>query len=365
MTARGSSPSPPRPSRSSCSPSRPFDAPWSVLAAAPYGRPEMASVARAYAAWRPETADAWNIVAHVDAGEGEHLGLLERAHRLSDAFPLYAGNFGTALLLAGREDEAAAVAARLEVGSLGQRVAAARLRTEIVLADGRFRDAYDTAWLGLERLETIGSIESGDVALLGLFVELGVLLGEGPDTARRIVSTFVMADPPRLDHGPLARAAVAHACAYAAPAVARRCFARLDELDRAGFFPLGTLADTDAYVEGARAFSQGDVERAAQAFRRVKSELGARASVAALAFERAGDLEQADRVDPPRPGIAFGVSSSYARNARRAAERGDCERATPLARRLLEGWRAADTRLAVFDEMQALLSRCSRGPKIR
>ncbi len=346
---------------------RPFDAPWSVLAAATYGRPEMATVARAYAAWRPETADAWNILAHVDTPEAERVAMLERAHRLSDAFPLFAGNYGTWLLLAGRSDEAAGVAARLEVGSLGQRVAAARLRAEIVLADGRIRDAYETAWKGLEALDSVGSIESGDVALLGLFVELGALLGEGEVTAREVVSTFVMADPPRLDHGPLARAAIAHACAYAEASIARRCFTRLDELERAGFFPLGAVADTSAYVEGARAFSQGELEAAAAAFRRVKSDMSVRAAVAAIALEHAGDLDAADAADPPRPGIFGGVSGSFARNARRAEKRGDCDRAIRLASKLIDGWRRADTRLALVDEMERLVRRCGadRRPLVR
>ncbi len=156
----------------------------------------------------------------------------------------------------------------------------------------------------------------------------------------------------------MSRGAFAHACAYAERAVAARCFDRLERLSSQGYFPLGATADADAYVEGARAFAAGDAAAAAAAFRRVRSEPGVRASVAALALERAGELELADAIDPPRPGIYGGVSQSFVRTARRAARRNDCARAVPLARRVIDAWRTADTALEPVREMERLVARC-------
>ncbi len=104
----------------------PWDAPWSVMVVASYGRPEVGDIARAYAAWRPETADAWNIAAHVGVPEHQRIPTLERATILSGGFPLFAGNYGAWLLVAGRRDEAREVAARHPPSALQRRAFAPR-----------------------------------------------------------------------------------------------------------------------------------------------------------------------------------------------------------------------------------------------
>jgi eukaryotic-like serine/threonine-protein kinase len=338
----------------------PADCPWSILAHASFGRPEFATLSRAYRAWVPEMADAWNIAAHVDVPESRRVELLERAYVLGDGFPLYAGNYGSWLLIGDRADEARAIAARLEMGSAGQRIAAQKLSIEIALSEGRVLAAYDASANTLRDVPRVASILTGDVALLALYVELGVLIGRGPETARDVYERFVRPEPPRLDDGPFAKGAIAHACAYADRDVARRCFDRLAELERRGYFPLGGTGDADGYIEGARAFALGDLPSAVRAFRRVKSDLGTRASVPALAFERAGELDLADAIDPGRTGVFAGLSQSKARAARRAHLRGDCALAGPIASSFAEAWSKADVELGIVAEMRKIKADCCR-----
>ncbi|NUO52911.1 MAG: serine/threonine protein kinase [Polyangiaceae bacterium] len=338
----------------------PSDCPWSILAHASFGRPEFATLSRAYRAWVPEMADAWNIAAHVDVPESRRVELLERAYVLGDGFPLYAGNYGSWLLIGGRADEARAVAARLEMGSAGQKIAAQKLSVEIALSEGRVLAAYEASRKALRDIPRVASILTGDVALLAHYVELGVLLGRGPETARDVYERFVLPEPPRLDDGPFAKGAIAHACAYADRDVAERCFDRLAELERRGYFPLGGTGDAAGYVEGARAFALGDLPGAVRAFRRVKSDLGTRASVPGLAFERAGELDLADAIDPARTGVFAGLSQSKARAARRAHLRGDCAVAAPIASSFILAWSKADVELAIVGEMRKIKAACCR-----
>lgn len=342
----------------------PWDAPWSVLAHASFGRPEFATLSRAHCAWAPEAADAWNIAAHVDFAEHERTDVIERAYLLGESFPLYAGNYGVRLALDGRLDEAKLVMAKLELGNAGQRAAAGRLSTELALAEGRVLGAFERGAAVLARLDNIGSIDTGDVGLLALFVELGVLLGRGEEAARLIFDHFVAPEPARVDRGPFAAQAIAHACAYATREVAERCFARLDRLASERHFLMPGTGDAAAYLEGARAFAAGDLRGAARAFRRIQTDLGGRASVAAVALERAGELSHAERLDPPKSGMFGGKSLSHARAARRALLRGDCDTARELARGIAPALSALDVEVAVSKELERTLARCcTPGPR--
>lgn len=336
----------------------PQDAPWSVLAHTSFGRPEFKTVSRAQCAWAPEVADAWNIAAFVDTDDSERATWLERAHLLSNGFPLYAGNYGTWLLIDGRLDQARAVIARLRIGSPGQRIAGSRLLVELALAEGRILGAYEEAWRALGELSTIGSIETGDIAIVAHVIELGVILGKGPETAERLANEFVFVDPPRLDPGAFSRPAIAHACAYAERGVAENCFARLEELTKRGFFPIRDTGDAASYVEGARAFAAGHFEASAAAFRRVQSELGAKASVAALVLTQLGDVERANTMDPPRPGTIGGISLSHLRAAKRAFASHDCNKARGLAEGALRALNRVDVEFKAMDDMRHIVREC-------
>ncbi len=338
----------------------PWDGPWSTLVHSGYQQQGFGEVARAYSAWLPEVADAWNIAGHVDRTSSEdRLALIERGYLLGDGFPLFAGNYGAFLILLGRREEARTVSSLLSVGTKGQRIAGARLAANIDLSEGKVAGAYERAWLELERLDSVGTIDKGDIALLGLYIELGVLLDRGPDAAANVAETFILAEPSRLDHGPVAAVGAAHACAYAAPSVAERCFDRLVIMLDSGWFPAGVTPDTRHYVEGARAFAMSDYTGAAAHFRRVRSTMMLERSVAALAFEHAGDLTNADRVDPVQPGMFAGISASWYRNARRAYERKDCEQTTELAGRIVKEWSSADHKLTAVTDAQRLLAQCT------
>lgn len=337
----------------------PWDTTWSTLARASYGTPSMGLVARAYTAWLPESADAWNIAAHLDADEAglDRLELAKRSHRLGEGFPLFTGNLGVAYLLVGEPEEARSIAVRLGTGNAAQRVAAARLMTEIDLHEADVEGAFERSWRSLAELPVVGSIEKGDVALLGLHIELAVMLGREREAAANVYRTFLAVEPARVDRGIFAAAAFGHVCAYAEGSVASRCFDRLDELLAGGTFRIGTTSDTPSYLVGARAFALGDVESAVVAFRKVRGDMGLARSVMALALERAGELEAADAIDPPKPGLLGGVSQSYVRAARRAALRRDCPAARALQRQIDVAWARADAALPPRDALRRVLHR--------
>jgi hypothetical protein len=326
---------------------RPATAPWGLLDLVHYGRAEWRALSRVRRAWTPEVADAWNIAAHIDADDVQKGELLRRAASLGDGFPLFAANYGVWLVRAGRLDEARIVMARLGAGQPGQRVAAARIGIDLALAEGRIGAAHETAMRALDTLPSVGSIETGDVAILAHAVELGVLLGSADRAAAEIAERFVLSDPPRLDRGPFARSALAHVCAYAPRDVAVQCFSRLETLAHDRYFPIADTGDADLFVSGAEAFARGDFRAASGFFRRAGAELGLRAGVAALAFERVGDFARADAVDPLRPGPLGGLSAAHLRAMRRALAR-------PLARVL----RPTDVETPALREVERALAQC-------
>lgn len=337
----------------------PWDGPWGTMALSSFQGPGFQLIGRAYAAWQPEVADAWNIAGHADRSDLAHkIELIERAYLLGDGFPLFGGNYGQLLALAGRTEEARAVAAVLSVGAPGQRIAGYRLAAEIDLAEGKVAAAFERGEQALASLDSVGGIEKGDIALLGLHVELGVILGRNEEAAEKFFDRFVAPNPTRLDPGPFAAIGAAHACAYASREIAARCFEVLTQLLSSGWFGRGITPDTRAVVEGARAYAAGEYAMSAAAFRRVRSSMSFERSVAALAFERSGDLARADQIDPPNPGLFGGASQSYLRAARRELARGNCQAARTLASRLVEAWSSADTTLRTVAEAKQIVSAC-------
>lgn len=337
----------------------PWDGPWGTMALSSFQTAGFNLIGRAYAAWRPEVADAWNIAGHADRTDlKDKLELVERAYLLGDGFPLFAGNYGQFLALARRTEDARAVAAVLSVGTAGQRIAGFRLAAEIDLAEGKIAAAYERGERALSTMETVGGIEKGDIALLGLHIELGIVLGRSEETAERFHRRFVAPQPTKLDSGPFAAIGAAHACAYARRDVAEQCFEVLGRLLDAGWFGRGVTPDTRAIVEGARAFAAQDYGTSAAAFRRVRGSMNFERSVAALAFERSGDLDRADLIDPPQPGLFGGASQSHLRAARRQLARGNCPAAIELAARLVAAWSSADTSLHTVAEAKEILQIC-------
>lgn len=337
----------------------PWDGPWGTMALSSFQSAGFNLIGRAYAAWRPEVADAWNIAGHADRADlKDKLDVVERAYLLGDGFPLFAGNYGQLLALAHRTEDARAVAAALSVGSAGQRVAGARLGAEIELAEGKVAAAYERGQDALAQLDSVGGIEKGDIALLGLHVELGVLLGRSEETAEKFYRRFVAPTPTRLDPGPFAAIGAAHACAYARRDIAEQCFDVLGRLLMSGWFGRGVTPDTRAVVEGARTFAAGDYGSSATAFRRVRGSMMFERSVAALAFEKSGDLDRADLIDPPQPGLFGGASQSYLRAARRQLARGNCPAAVSLAEHLATAWSSADTSLQTVVEAKQIIGLC-------
>jgi eukaryotic-like serine/threonine-protein kinase len=79
----------------------------------------------------------------------------------------------------------------------------------------------------------------------------------------------------------------------------------------------------------------------------------------ATTFERTGDLELVERLEAAAlagPGEFNGANPAHVRAARRAAKRGDDERARALARQVIEAWGVADETVPAVAEMRRLLA---------
>jgi hypothetical protein len=151
-------------------------------------------------------------------------------------------------------------------------------------------------------------------------------------------------------------------CALAARAVARRCFARLQELVDRRWFTAGFVPGSLTQLEGAKAWVAGDRAAALNAWRpltRRPSLMLQRLSVAlAPAFDDAGEPDVAERIDGydlAHAGEHNGASLAMLRAARRAARAGDDARALDLAKRIVEAWSAADATIPAVDEMRKLV----------
>lgn len=169
---------------------------------------------------------------------------------------------------------------------------------------------------------------------------------------------FVLADPPRATFSPeddvyTVFPILIH-CVNASPKVAAQCFERLDAWRKEGKLPRNELLD--AYIAGGRAFAKGDVGAASKAWRPVFQATGAATML---------PFDQLLKVDPLLPfDVAtgdsvmqfVGVPLTAARDATRAARRGDKDKARELAGLVISKWGNVDVEVPAVGEMQRLLT---------
>ncbi|MDC0746749.1 serine/threonine-protein kinase [Polyangium mundeleinium] len=338
-------------------------APWLQLLAVTYGASSAAPTLRAMQAWVPWNSYGWLFQAKLPGDKDRALVYARRAYTLSPLDTSVAHTLADKLLASGAREEARGIALALATGGhavhfvesnlLLVRIEASEARFGAALARAKraMLPAADYAgWLRVQRFE---------IAWRAL--QIAHVLGRAQEIADLVVERFLDPEPPPLDGAyvdvPLRLPAV---CAYASPAVSRRCFTRFRELRQRLSF--SALPDADAFTEGAERYAKGDFAGAARAFRPLLRTPGPFVEVLAEpmieTFEHTGESELVARVEAAmadRSGELNGASLALVRAARRAAKRGEKEQARALAHRVLDAWSVADETVPAVAEMRRLV----------
>lgn len=306
-------------------------------------------------AWDPSAAFGYVQSAWWGGQAVDDVAMLQRrAHVLARWDAPVSVHAIIALLSARRVDDAQIVAAELAatphaspsaravgqamVDSWGMRVGHAidRLKAALLAVDGPLRDAY-----------------TGDTLAVLALRKLAELTGRERELADWFVDAMLPAGFPRTD-GALTMPITA-LCMYASPERASRCLDHIEALPSAAAHD--RYDGIDEYIRGARSYAHGNVHEAVEAWRGLPSAYYFAASLPSHAFDDAGEPElgaRCDEVKMSRRPYA-GLSRAQPSMARRAAARGETDRARELAREVIEAWNQADVRIPAVEEMRTLL----------
>lgn len=316
--------------------------------------------ARAVAAWTPTNPDGWNMLGYgeSESTEEQRLRMFRRAVELAPDLPLWSLNYTVQLLLAGQPSRARSLAARLSGGGPQQHVAAETILAWIDLSNARFSTAYTRMFGAMMQLESFGFIERAGVQLVPSLLVAGTLLGREQEAADAFAQRFVLANPNRLARGHFALRDAGNACALASGPVAIRCFERLRSLEKSNYFVEGQVSTTQDLLDGAERFATGDLQGAVKAWRSLISSGSPIPGYASAALDEAGEHDLAANSDARRLRFArlyHGATLAHVREAHRAFDRKDYERAREMATAVVDAWSPADTKVAAVGEMRALL----------
>ncbi|MRG93058.1 serine/threonine-protein kinase [Polyangium spumosum] len=346
-----------------------FCAPWLQLAAVTQGTERAPAAVRGMQAWAPWEGYGWLLGALATEDAETSLVFARRAHVLSPFDTYVATVLADRLFSSGLREEVRGLALQVSTGGYPvHRVARDKWLVQVDASEARLSralerarrvmgtEAEDAGWVRVERLQ---------IAWRAL--EIGLLLGRGPEVADDIVRVFLEPEPPPLDGAhldvPLRLPAI---CARASRGVSRRCFDRFRSLKER--LSGGLLPETDAFVAGAERYAEGDLAGAAQAFRPLVRAPGPFVAVMGEAmleaFEHAGEDEIVGRLLEALEASeakAAGARAWMAQAATRAARRGDRARAERFARRVIDAWAMADADVPLVRDMRALLTAGARG----
>ncbi|WP_437595725.1 protein kinase [Sorangium sp. So ce590] len=343
-------------------------APWLQLLSVTYGTTSAGATLRAMQAWVPWNSYGWLFQAKRPGDRAIALAAARRAYVLSPLDTSVAGTLADKLLASGAHEEARGIAVALATGGYPvHRVASDLLLVRFEASEARFGAALerarramvvaadDAGWLRVQRLE---------IAWRAL--QIALVLGRAQEIADLLVERFLDPEPPPLDGAyldvPLRLPAI---CAHASPAVSRRCFTRFRELRQR--LSYSALPDADAFTEGAERYAKRDFAGAARAFRPLLRTPGPFVEVLAEpmveTFERTGESELVARLEAAladRSSELNGASLAVVRAARRAARRGEGDRARELAQQVLDAWSVADETVPAVAEMRRLVEAPAR-----
>jgi hypothetical protein len=339
--------------------------PWGQLMTMARGNGSGESASRAMHAWMPWNGISWYVQGLGAQTPAAALLPLRRAYELSPFNAQVAGALADKLLAAGKPEEARRIAVELQAGghpvhSLASQLILLRVdasKAQLGAALARAQKVIDApsegaGWVRAQRFE---------VAWRAL--ELAAILGRATALADVIVQRFVDPDPLVLDGSAiLVPARIAAVCALASAAVSARCFTRFQALR--GQISGGITSGTETFLRGAQRYALRDLAGAARAWRPLLREPEATGAelpdAMAETFERAGELELAERVDEAamlRKLEFNGATLGHVRAARRALARGDRAKARALAGEVIAAWSVADKDVPAVAQMRRLLAR--------
>jgi hypothetical protein len=335
---------------------------WDVLITAtdaPY------PATRSMVGWLPDVSMGWVYLGkNYDAFDAAARLSLMRRGWLLEPSAMTGQNVGKALLEDGRPAEAQAVAARLASSSNNEmgRGVARMLRVRIALSQTQPDAAYTQSLAAIAAMTTFGLGLRGDMILLHAARDAALITGRERQLADEIAQRYVLAEPPRIESHGNGLLVMAGACAFGSPEVAGKCIARLKALDAAT--PLARSSGTLELLDCAASHVVGDRAAAVAACRRFLAagsiQVNRQTALLSTVFDLGGEQDLAERLDVAALAAApeyGGATLAHVRCARRAAKRGDARRARELAETVVRAWSSADTKLAVVDEMRALLAR--------
>jgi hypothetical protein len=322
---------------------------------------------RADIAWNPESPSAWAALSSAHPPDCEEVALdcvlpperivfQRRAVDLAPTVPLYSMHLALRLLEAGKVTETRSLGARF-AGPPGKNAAAAYI---LGLADAK------EGWLarGLDRMRReLGAVEAlsleASLSLVIQMLRLAEVLGKREEAARDVVERFVLSARPLPDTWEAVVPLIV-ACMHAKGDVAASCLARIrKERSEAGRWP-GVAQGTEELCRGAERFAKGDVRGATEAWRGFALAEGFWILLPPEVFDATNNIEIAtkiDRIHLRMNGYYSGIHPAWAREAKRAFERGDRARARKLAQRVVDSWSTADATVPAVAEMRALLAR--------
>ncbi len=318
------------------------------------GRAGFESHLDAAVAWEPSSPDAWRSYGWLDDERG--------THALRRAMILAPQNGQIALWLAERAAGEGDVAT---VRALAARFATTRWREVTgeclaALADAaeqRPGAAYDRMARAIDHYEPWGTLLGG-VDCVGAWMGIAALLDRERDATDHVLRRFVLSDPHRIVRGEsYYLVGLVHILPLASPEVGLAAMERLAALRASGEIGGHVHPSTPDFLRAAEAWLRGDAETAARLFRPL---IGGRYAVPSEPFDRVGEPELASRADERflrLDSVIHGTSAATAREALRAADRGDVEAARRHASDFIRVWETADVEVPAVARMRALRAR--------
>jgi tRNA A-37 threonylcarbamoyl transferase component Bud32 len=305
----------------------------------------------AHVAWMPYEpfAEAYGAI------ERSTEGRLQGARRayLMGPHGFWPSHLGSLLLDAGHREEARSVAVQSGVDALPLEISNSEATFGATLR--RSRDLFQKLPQDLE-----GSYRAFMAAPAA--VSAALVLERPFLEADDLVVRYIDHEPPLVTTKIVPMEGAVLVCLVASEKTTRPCIARMRELFDRGSFG-SAVGGASAVFEGAEAFARRDYAAAAKAWRTLLREsswaIEPIYDVVAIAFEKAGEDELAEKLDATlgARGSKNGVDLSFVRSARRAEKRGDKAHARELAQRIVDAWSVADETVPAVAEMRALLAR--------
>ncbi len=331
---------------------RAVDWPLVMMFSTPQSRVAMARAAHAWNAREP--FPAWVNFGLDDAAS---LPFYRRSWELrsfaGDVLTMYA----KAAILTGRREEASALAGACLTGPAPYRPLGEAISARLDIEDGRFLAGQKRLLAAILAIDAYSASDWRAFSPFHTLLLLARVMGNEPSVADPVVSAFVLADPPRAkftaEDDVLAQTTLLNFCTGASPKIAERCFARFDEWKQQGKLSKSELLASQ--LAGGRAFVKGDVAAALKAWRPLFRVKGA---AILLPFDELLKVE---------PDLAYdasvgetvteflGVPVNAARDAKRAARKGDKEKARAHAELVISKWRDVDVEVPAVAEMERLL----------